>query len=82
MAVKREREWAVVVHNDHVNSYQSVVYALHGTLGMPVERGMEFAGVVHHQGIAELTRFASRDQAEALVAELQVLGLHATLQGV
>ncbi|MDQ0376916.1 ATP-dependent Clp protease adaptor ClpS [Amycolatopsis thermophila] len=80
--MKRERAWAVVVHDDHVNSFQSVVYALHSTVGLPVERGLEFAGVVHHEGLAELTRFASREQAERLVAELQVLGLHATVQGV
>ncbi|NIH85039.1 ATP-dependent Clp protease adaptor ClpS [Amycolatopsis granulosa] len=80
--MKGARAWLVVVHNDHVNSYQTVVCAVHAVLGLPAARALEFAHVVDHQGAAELTRFASREQAEALVAELQVLGLHATLQGV
>ncbi|MEU0515222.1 MULTISPECIES: ATP-dependent Clp protease adaptor ClpS [unclassified Amycolatopsis] len=77
-----EKAWAVVVHNDDVNSYQTAIFALHTVVGLSVERGMEFADVVHHQGAAELTRFSAREQAEGLVAELQVLGLHATVQGV
>ncbi|AIJ21504.1 hypothetical protein [Amycolatopsis methanolica] len=80
MAVSAEQAWAVVVH-DHMNSSPSIAYAIHEVFGLPFERGLELVEDVIEHGRAELTLCAGREQAEELVAHLQVLGLHATLQG-
>ncbi|WAL64422.1 ATP-dependent Clp protease adaptor ClpS [Amycolatopsis cynarae] len=76
-----ERSWAVVVHNDDVNTHIGVAYAVREVYGLPAERGLMLADEVHETGEAELTWCASREQAEETVRGLQLLGLRATVRG-
>ncbi|WP_246127365.1 ATP-dependent Clp protease adaptor ClpS [Amycolatopsis rhizosphaerae] len=76
-----ERPWAVVVHNDDVNTHIGVAYAVREAYGLPAERGLMLADDVHNAGEAELTWCSGREQAEETVRQLQLLGLRATVRG-
>lgn len=75
----KQEAWAVVIH-DHMNSSPSVAYAIQEVFGLPFEQELEVVQDVIEHGRAELTLSAARDQAEDLVAQLQVLGVYAGLQ--
>lgn len=73
-----DRPWAVVLHNDDVNSHQGVVYVLNRTLGMAPEVGLAVAREVHGRGEVVLVTNPDRQDAERLVVTLQLYGLHCT----
>ncbi|GHF15342.1 hypothetical protein GCM10017786_56380 [Amycolatopsis deserti] len=80
MAVKGAQGWSVVIH-DHMNSSPSIAYAIQEAFGIPFDRGLELVDEVIEHGHAELAVCAQREQAEQLVAHLQVLGVVAGLRG-
>lgn len=71
--------WVVLIHNDNVNSFDGVIYALHRIVGLAVGDALHSTMFVHERGTAEVGRFAELADAELLTARLQVFGLHATL---
>lgn len=71
--------WVVYVHNDNVNSYDGVIYALYRTVGLQVGDALHTTTFVHEHGAAEVGRFADQAEAELLTARLQVFGLHASV---
>ncbi|NIH82953.1 ATP-dependent Clp protease adaptor ClpS [Amycolatopsis viridis] len=75
-----DQQWAVVLHDDDVNSHTTVAFAVARAYGLPVERGFEMAHDVDTAGEGCLTWCTTREQAEALVADLQLWGLHVTLR--
>ncbi|MFE0024308.1 hypothetical protein [Amycolatopsis sp. NPDC059021] len=72
-------EWIVEIRDDNVNSHSSVAFVVHRLLGVSPELGFELAADVQRSGAVELTPRPGPD-AERLVADLQVFGLHATLR--
>ncbi|HKS47262.1 MAG TPA: ATP-dependent Clp protease adaptor ClpS [Amycolatopsis sp.] len=75
-----QRPWAVIVHDDDVNSYAVTAFVVHEVCGLPLARGLELALTADLAGEAELTWCDSREQAEELVARIQVCGLLATVR--
>lgn len=75
-----DQPWAVVVHDDNVNSHATAAFAVARAYGMPMARGFELAHDVDESGEACLTWCATREQAEDLVADLQLWGVRATLR--
>lgn len=71
--------WVVYIHNDNVNSYDGVIYALFRIVGLQVGDALHTTTFVHERGAAEVGRFAELADAELLTARLQVFGLHATV---
>lgn len=71
--------WAVYLHDDNVNSYDGVIYALYRLVGLQVGDALHTATFVHERGAAEVGRFTELADAELLTARLQVFGLHATV---
>ncbi len=78
----RERAWVVQLHDDDINTIEGVVYALHEVLGFPIEGGVQAARDVDKNGTAVLGRYESQEHAEALVAQLQIFGLWASMKWV
>ncbi|GAA4532774.1 ATP-dependent Clp protease adaptor ClpS [Amycolatopsis samaneae] len=72
-------KWIVEIHNDEVNTYAGVALIAHRLLGLPQDQGYELAADLHHSESVELTPRPG-PEAERLVADLQVFGLHATLR--
>ncbi|GAA5118043.1 ATP-dependent Clp protease adaptor ClpS [Haloechinothrix salitolerans] len=76
----RERAWAVHLHNDDINTIEGVVYVLHEVLGIPIESGLQAAAETDKKGDIVLGRYESQEQAERLVAQLQLYGLWASMK--
>ena len=80
-ATVRSMMWQVVLHSDDVNTCPAVLYALRSGCGMTSETALATARTVNGDGAAVVGQVADRDGAEAVVAALQVLGLHVTIHG-
>ncbi len=78
----RERAWEVRLHDDDINTIEGVVYVLREVLGFPIEGGVRAATDVDKHGSVVLGRYESQDQAESLVARLQIFGLVASMKWV
>jgi ATP-dependent Clp protease adaptor protein ClpS len=78
--VKDQHAWAVVVHDDAVNTLADVAYVLHEVCSLPPERGFALATEVDKNGEAQLATYPTREEAEHLVVEIQVYGVRATLR--
>lgn len=71
-----------MLHDDDINTIEGVVYVLHEVLGFPVEGGVQVAADVERNGSVVLGRYESQDEAESLVARLQIFGLVASMKWV
>ncbi|WP_169732967.1 ATP-dependent Clp protease adaptor ClpS [Haloechinothrix halophila] len=76
------RAWAVLLHDDDINTVEGVCYVLYEVFGIPVENGAHAAAEVSSTGSAVLGQYESQEQAESFVAQLQLYGLCATMKWV
>ncbi|AHH94620.1 ATP-dependent Clp protease adaptor ClpS [Kutzneria albida] len=72
--------WRVLVHNDAINSFAAVAYALVRVLSMPVEHAAAAARQAYESGVAEIGAYTEREPAEAITARLQAFGLNASIE--
>lgn len=79
-AVSESRRWSVVVRDDSVNTFYAVVYAVRQVCDLEMADAVDRMWSVHHGGSAQLVSYPDREQAETTAAQLQVLGLHATVK--
>jgi ATP-dependent Clp protease adapter protein ClpS len=70
--------WAVVVWNDDVTTFQTVIQAFVEILGHTVERADQLAWTIHRTGKA-VAAVRPKDEAEAAVYALQRRKIQATL---
>lgn len=70
--------WAVVVWNDDVTTFQTVIQALVEILGHTVERADQLAWKIHRTGKA-VAAVRPKDEAEAAVTALHLRKIQATL---
>jgi ATP-dependent Clp protease adaptor protein ClpS len=70
--------WAVIVWNDDVTTFQTVIRAFVEILGHTVERADELAWRIHRSGKA-VAAVRPRDEAEAAVTALHDRKISATL---
>lgn len=73
--------WRVHVHDDDVHSYPGVAYVLHEVCGLPRERGLALADAVSRNGGAPVAVCDTAAEAEHAAAQIQLLGLRATVTG-
>ena len=74
-----QRPWAVLVHNDEVNTIPGVMYVLHRVCGIAPERGLQAAVHIDSAGFLEVAHCATELDAQDCAAELQLYGLNATV---
>jgi ATP-dependent Clp protease adapter protein ClpS len=70
--------WAVVVWNDDVTTFQTVIQAFVEILGHTVERADQLAWRIHRTGKA-VAAVRPKDEAEAAVRALHLRKIQATL---
>jgi len=70
--------WAVIVWNDDVTTFQTVIQAFVEILGHTVERADELAWRIHRTGKA-VAAVRPKDEAEAAVHALHLRKIQATL---
>ncbi|EHK88341.1 ATP-dependent Clp protease adaptor ClpS [Saccharomonospora azurea] len=71
--------WAVDLHHDDVNRFPGVAFVLQHVCGVAEQRGVALADEAQRNGTARVATYATREEAERVVAEIQVLGVRATL---
>ena len=70
--------WAVIVWNDDVTTFQTVIQAFVEILGHTVERADQLAQTIHRTGKA-VAAVRPKDEAEAAVHALHLRKIQATL---
>jgi ATP-dependent Clp protease adapter protein ClpS len=73
-----EELWAVIVWNDDVTTFQTVIQAFVEILGHTVERADQLAWTIHRTGKA-VAAVRPKDEAEAAVHALHLRKIQATL---
>jgi ATP-dependent Clp protease adapter protein ClpS len=68
--------WRVVLWNDDINSVTTVAFVLHRLIGMSIGKALDLPHEVHERGVMEIAVLDDREQAEMMVARMQVFGLH------
>lgn len=72
--------WWVVVWDDRVNTFVPVVHVLRQVCELELADAVKIMLSVHRHDSARVMCYADREHAEATVAKLQVLGLHAAVE--
>jgi ATP-dependent Clp protease adapter protein ClpS len=71
--------WSVDLHHDDVNRFPGVAFVLRHVCGVAEQRGVALADEAQRNGRARVLTCATREEAERVVAEIQVLGVRATV---
>lgn len=71
--------WHVDLHHDDVNRFPGVAFVLWHVCGVDKQTGVALADEAQRHGIARVLSFGTREEAERVVAEIQLLGVRATV---
>lgn len=74
-------EWHVDIHRDDLNRFPGVAYVLRHVCGVSAPSGVALADEAQRHGTARVLSCVSRDHAEGVAAEIQLLGVRATVTG-
>lgn len=71
--------WAVIVHNDDVNSFDYVIRCLREIARLDMSLAVAKTNEIHHDGASPVT-CTHREHAELICERLQSRGLTATIE--
>lgn len=71
--------WHVDLHHDDVNRYPGMAFVLRHVCGLDKGTGVALADEAQRHGTARVLSCDTRDDAERIVAEIQLLGVRATV---
>ncbi len=71
--------WHVDLHDDDVNRFPGVAFVLRHVCGLDKQTGVALADEAQRHGIARVASYPTREEAERVVAEIQLLGVRATV---
>ena len=71
--------WRLDLHHADVNRFPGVAYVLGHVCGFEKHAGVALADEAQRRSTAHILSCDSRDEAERLVAEIQLLGVRATV---
>lgn len=74
-----DSSWAVILFNDEEHTFDDVAYQLQKAIGCSLERGYEFANVVHTEGQAKVYE-GDLEHCERVAAVLEDIRLKVKLQ--
>ncbi|MSR44803.1 MAG: ATP-dependent Clp protease adaptor ClpS [Phycisphaerales bacterium] len=73
------RPWAVIVHNDDVNTFDFVIRCLREIARLEMNNAIEKTNEIHKDGASQVT-FAHREHAELICERLQGRGLTVSVE--
>ncbi|EID55444.1 ATP-dependent Clp protease adaptor ClpS [Saccharomonospora xinjiangensis] len=74
-----QQRWHVDLHHDDVNRFPGVAFVLRQVCGIDKRTGVALADEAQRHGTARVLSCEERQEAERLVAEIQLLGVRATV---
>lgn len=74
-----EENWVVRLHADDVNTAQSIVYALHRIISLPIGDAWKRMTEMQECGSADVAVFDNHMEAENLAERFLVFGVRATV---